>query len=50
MRETGFALVTSLVSSGAVSTVDGPMDPKFGKQLAEQIAKGMADNWSQVRY
>lgn len=44
VRETGYYTLTSFIKTGA--THDGPA---FGPQFADDIAQGLADNWSQVR-
>ena len=44
VRETGFYTLSSFIGTGIAA--DGPDDYK--RQLAEDVTKGLADNWSQV--
>eukprot|EP00794_Sanderia_malayensis_P007320 gene7320-8138_t len=50
VRETGYYLCSALVRYGVSSTSQSSENFKvFGKQLAEHLKVGLADNWSQVR-
>ena len=56
MRETGFATLSALVSSGCVlgggggeQTAASRGSSSLDARLASVVGAGMADNWSQVR-
>ncbi|KAK3093794.1 hypothetical protein FSP39_020339 [Pinctada imbricata] len=55
VRETGYYVCGSLVSIGVNQTdketlsMEGNSVYKYGEQLSKYLAKGLADNWSQVR-
>ena len=50
VRETGFNVCAAIVVCGSNTDLEcGNSIEKYGDQLAQHFAKGLADNWSQVR-
>lgn len=50
VRETGYYVFGSLVScvSNSLNEAESEMLLKYGEQLSDHLALGLADNWSQV--
>lgn len=48
VRETGFNVLTCVVKNGVISS-DTEKKANYQEQISQNLAKGLADNWSQVR-